>query len=110
MSVPCPLGLRHRIGEILRQRGLTVNWLIHHLGRRNRATGWRLMTGRTVDPRLVTVLDVCRTLSVDPDELLEVSRPPLDPEVDELFAAAQALQEQDQWLLVDLIKSMRRHE
>jgi transcriptional regulator with XRE-family HTH domain len=103
-----PLRLSERIRQILQERGLANRDLITGLGARHFGTGYRLLAGRTVDPWISTVLEVCQALAVDPDELLQVSREPLDPELDAVLKQVQALDEEDQWLLIDLIRSIRR--
>ena len=54
------------------------------------------------------MLELCRALDVDPDELLSTALPPLEPELQGLLDAAQGLSEADRWLVVDMLRAIRR--
>jgi len=103
-----PLHLSGRIHEVLEERGLTPRDLVTGLGERHVGTGYRLLAGRTSDPWISTVLEVCQALAVDPDELLEVSRAPLDPESEALLDQIRGLDEEDRWMLIDLLRAIHR--
>jgi transcriptional regulator with XRE-family HTH domain len=77
--------LSERIRQVLRERGMVTRELTHRLGERHFATGYRLLGGKTTDPWISTVLAVCQALAIDPDELLQVSRAPLNPESETLL-------------------------
>jgi DNA-binding Xre family transcriptional regulator len=102
------LQLRGRIGQVLHERGMTNRDLIAGLGERHVGTGYRLLSGMTRDPRVSTVLEVCQALAVDPDELLHVSRAPLDSELEMLLAQVRRLDEEDGWLLIDVLRAICR--
>ena len=78
------------------------------LGQRHWSTAYRVMSGATADSLISTIVDICTVLEVDPDELLGVTPPPLEPETQALLDAARRLAEDDQWLMVDLVRSLRR--
>lgn len=103
-----PLRLSERIHQILRERGMANRGLITGLGERHFATGYRLLSGKTSDPWISTVLEVCQALALDPDELLQVSRAELDPELQTLLDEVRRLDEEDRWMLIDLLRSIRR--
>jgi transcriptional regulator with XRE-family HTH domain len=103
-----PLRLSERIRQVLQERGMANRALITGLGERHFGTGYRLLAGRTVDPWISTVLEVCQALAVDPDELLHVSRAPLDPELEILLDQVRRLDEEDRWMLIDVLRSICR--
>ena len=103
-----PLRLSERIRQVLQDRGMANRALITGLGERHFGTGYRLLAGRTVDPWISTVLEVCQALAIDPDELLLVSRAPLDPELEALLDQVRCLDEEDRWMLIDVLRSIRR--
>ncbi len=103
-----PLRLSERIRQVLQDRGMANRAFITGLGERHFGTGYRLLAGRTVDPWISTVLEVCQALAIDPDELLLVSRTPLDPELEALLDQVRRLDEEDRWMLIDVLRSIRR--
>jgi transcriptional regulator with XRE-family HTH domain len=108
LNHPGPLHLSERIRQVLHERGMATRELITGLGERHFGTGYRLLAGRTGDPWTSTVLEVCHALAVDPDELLQVSRDPLDSELQVLLDQVRRLDEEDRWMLIDVLRSIRR--
>lgn len=100
--------LAGRIQRAMAARGIRPRALAMALGDRHWSTAYRVLSGTTADPLMSTVLDVCRILDVDPDEILGATSPPLEPETQALLEAARALPEEDRWLIVDLVRVVRR--
>jgi transcriptional regulator with XRE-family HTH domain len=105
---PGSLRLSERIQQVLRERGMANRDLVIGLAERHIGTGYRLLAGRTADPWISTVLEVCQALAVDPDDLLQVARAPLDPELESLLAQVRRLDEEDRWMLIDVLRSIYR--
>ena len=97
-----------RIQQVMAARGIRPRELAMALGQRHWSTAYRVMSGATADSLISTIVDICRVLDVDPDDLLGVTLPPLEPETQALLDAARALPEEDQWLVVDLIRVLER--
>ena len=97
-----------RIQRVMAARGIQPRELAMALGHRHWSTAYRVMSGTTADSLISTIIDICKVLDVSPDELLGVTLPALDPELHALLDAAHALPEDDQWLVVDLIRVLRR--
>lgn len=97
-----------RIQQAMAARGVQPRDLAMALGARHWSTAYRVMSGATGDSLTSTIVDVCRVLDVSPDELLGVTQPSLAPETLALLEAARGLPEPDQWLVVDLVRVLRR--
>ena len=97
-----------RIQRVMTERGIQPRELAMALGQRHWSTAYRVMSGATADSLISTIVDICRVLDVDPDELLGVSPPTLEPDTQLLLDAARDLTEDDQWLVVDLVRVLRR--
>lgn len=108
MTEPSDDTLADRIQQAMAARGVQPRDLAMAPGTRHWSTAYRVMGGTTADPLISTVVDMCRVLEVGPDELLGVTPPPLEPEARDLLEAARGLPEQDQWLVVDLVRVIRR--
>jgi transcriptional regulator with XRE-family HTH domain len=108
LNRPDRLHLSKRIRQVLQERGMANRDLITGLGERHVGTAYRLLAGTTSDPWISTVLEVCQALHVDPDELLEATRQPLEPELSALLKQMQTLPEEDRWLAVDLLRAIYR--
>ena len=99
-----------RIQRAMAARGVQPRDLAMAVGQRHWSTAYRVMSGATADSLISTIVDICTVLEVDPDELLGVARSPLEPESQALLDRALRLSEDDQWLMVDLVRSLRRSE
>ena len=97
-----------RIQQAMAARGVQPRDLAMDLGTRHWSTAYRVMSGATADSLTSTIVDICRVLDVSPDELLGVTPPSLAPETHALLEAARGLPEPDQWLVVDLVRVLRR--
>ena len=97
-----------RIQQAMAARGVRPRELAMALGHRHWSTAYRVMSGATGDSLISTVLDICRVLDVNPDDILGVTLPPLEPETRALLDAAQGLSEEDRWIVVDLVRVLRR--
>ena len=97
-----------RIQRAMAARGVQPRELAMALGQRHWSTAYRVMSGATADSLISTIVDICKVLEVSPDELLGVTPTPLEPETQALLEAARRLAEDDQWLMVDLVRSLRR--
>ena len=97
-----------RIQQAMAARGVQPRDLAMAVGHRHWSTAYRVMSGATADSLISTIVDICTVLEVSPDELLGVTPPPLEPETQALLDRARRLPEDDQWLMVDLVRSLRR--
>ena len=105
---PTPIADAIRRG--MHARGLAARELARRLPDQNYATMYRILGDASPDLQTSTLLAFCRALEVDPDELLDAHRPVLEPEVEALLDAAEALDEADRWVLVRVIRSINeRH-
>jgi transcriptional regulator with XRE-family HTH domain len=59
--------------EILDARGVLPAEIADRMGTRNRATCYRVLNGKTADPRVSTLAEICNALMIEPDELLELA-------------------------------------
>ena len=100
--------IAERIQQAMAARGIQPRDVAMSIGHRHWSTAYRVMSGTTADSLISTIVDICRVLDVDPDDLLGVTLPPLEPETQALLDAARALPEEDQWLVVDLIRVLER--
>ena len=97
-----------RIQRAMAARGVQPRDLAMALGTRHWSTAYRVMSGATADSLTSTIVDICRVLDVSPDEVLGVAPAPLEPELGSLLDATRRLPEDDQWLVVDLVRVLRR--
>lgn len=110
------VSLAEAISQILAARGLRHEEMARRLGdNRYRGPFYRLMTGRTTDPRLGTFIDVCLALEVTPTELVQLAGlwPHKDREPDALdstlraaFARLQALPTEDKRSAIRLVSGI----
>ncbi len=103
-----PLDLHAKLRRVMEAKGLRGRDVVRQLARRHAATAYDVLGGQTDDPRASTLLDVCRGLGVDPDELLGTARAPLAPELQGLWEEAQALSEDDKRLVGHIIRAVCR--
>ena len=62
------------VRDVIEARGLRPAEIADRLGgTRNRATFYRILSGDTNDPRLSTLLEICRALTISPGELLQLA-------------------------------------
>ena len=70
------MSLAMAIKETLRARGLTAAGVARRLGlglKQDRVTFYRMLGGRTMEPRLGTLVQLCIALETSPSELLELA-------------------------------------
>ena len=70
------MSLAMAIKETLRARGLTAAGVARRLGlglKQDRVTFYRMLGGRTMEPRLGTLVQLCIALETSPSELLELT-------------------------------------
>ena len=74
-------------------------------------TVYRVLAGKSRDPRARTLVALCATLDLDPDRLLGVSGPPElpDPELREALAQTRQLSAEDRRLLLTVLRAILRH-
>jgi len=95
-----------RLHAAITERGFSVRQVVLRLPGSTATAMYRILAGSTRDPLTGTLLALCRAIDSDPDELLDAHRPVLEPEVEALLDAAEALAEEDRWLLVKVIRSI----
>lgn len=64
------------------------------------------MAGTTNDALTSNFLEVCVALEKEPDEVLMIERSPMEDALRDLYEAAKKLPEEDQWLVVDIIRNI----
>jgi DNA-binding Xre family transcriptional regulator len=110
------MSLAEAIATLAAARGLTTTDVARAIaGSRTRMTLYLVLAGRTTDPRISTVIELCEALRVSPNELLhlagllEAPAPStslaniaLNPMVREL----QGLSEDDRWLLIGVLRGI----
>lgn len=88
------------IRTVMQARGVKMQELLARLGRRDRSTIYRLLSGDTRDMKVSTLLDLCTALGVTPNDLLGLaglwgeggrSGDPLDMRLRKVFAVVQGL-------------------
>lgn len=68
------MSLALAIKQTMRARGLTTAEVAQRLGaEQDRATFYRMVNGATMEPRLGTVVRLCRALESNPSDLLELA-------------------------------------
>lgn len=107
------MSLAEAIRQTMDARGLQTAEVARRLGEGyDRATFYRLLNGATTEPRLGTLLGLCRVLEVSPTELLQLSglwphrdRPadPLDVRLRDAFAQLQVLTSEDKRRAVTVV-------
>ena len=102
------LHLTEAVRRVMAERGLTTREVVGRFPERHLGTAYRILAGRTTDPWSSTVVQLCGALEVDPNDLLGAIPSPLAPELDALLSEARALTEDDRWLIVDLLRSVRQ--
>jgi len=107
------------VRDVIEARGQRPAEVADRLGgTRNRATFYRVLSGDTGDPRLSTLLEICRALTISPSDLLQLAglyqtqgRPLTlsDIELRQAFGEIQQLDEDDRrvclallWGVIDL--------
>ena len=107
------MSLAQAIKETMDARGLQTAEVARRLGEGyDRATFYRLLNGATTEPRLGTLLGLCRVLEVSPTELLQLAdlwpfrdRPAdaLDVRLRNAFARLQVLPVDDKQRAVSVV-------
>jgi len=68
------MSLATAIKQVIEVRGLTSGEVTRRLGKgRDYTTFFRLLNGRTTDPRVITLVRLCVALETSPSELLELA-------------------------------------
>jgi DNA-binding Xre family transcriptional regulator len=68
------MSLATAIKQVIEVRGLTSGEVTRRLGKgRDYTTFFRLLNGRTTDPRVITLVRLCVALETNPSELLELA-------------------------------------
>ncbi len=68
------MSLATAIKQVIEVRGLTAGEVTRRLGKgRDYTTFFRLLNGRTTDPRVITLVRLCVALETSPSELLELA-------------------------------------
>ncbi len=106
-TIAKPDDLAAAIRQVMDARGLTAREVVTRVPRRHIGTVYRLLAGRTTDPRASTVVALCTALGADPDELLDVSDPVkgLDPALRRTLEDLKGLSEDDRWLALDALRA-----
>lgn len=110
------MSLAEAIKETMDARGLQTAEVARRLGEGyDRATFYRLLNGATTEPRLGTLLGLCRVLEVSPTELLQLAdlwpyrdRPAdaLDVRLRDAFAELQGLPFEDKRRAVAIVSAI----
>lgn len=110
------MSLAEAIKQTMDARALQTAEVARRLGEGyDRATFYRLLNGATMEPRLGTLLGLCRVLEVSPTELLQlaglwpyVDRPAdaLDMRLRDAFAQLQGLAQDDKRRAVAIVSSI----
>ena len=84
-------------------------------GTRNRATFYRILSHNTGDPRLSTLLEICRALTISPSELLQLAGlcadeghrlKLIDIELRQAFGEIQQLDDDDKRVCMALLRGV----
>ena len=102
--------------DVIEARGLRPAEVADRVGgTRNRATFYRVLSGETADPRVSTLLELCRALTISPSELLQLAGlyrdegHPLtliDVELRQAFGEIQQLDEDDRRVCLALLRGV----
>jgi DNA-binding Xre family transcriptional regulator len=107
------MSLAEAIAGLARVRGMKPADVVEATSTRNPASLYRILSGETEDPRISTLLELCRTLHTDPGELLglaglvepaagEVTT--IDVALRQAFREVRELGEDDRRLLLKVIR------
>ncbi len=97
-----------RVREVMANRDVRMRDFVQRLPHRHLGTAYRLLSGKTTDPSTGTLVDVCRVLVIEPDELLGTVPPPLPADLQEMLDAARGLSDDDKWIVVDVLRAVLR--
>src|ERR687886_3037539 len=108
------MALAEAVKEIMEARGLRTADVARRLGEGyDRATFYRILNGATTEPRLGTLVGLCRVLEVSPTELLQLAelwphreRPvdTLDLQLRNAFAQLRLLPFEDKRRVVSVVR------
>jgi len=103
-----PDDLAAAIRRVMSTRGLATREVVRRVDKRHVGTVYRLLAGRTTYPWASTVAALCRALDCDPDELLGVedALEILDPDLRNTLTDIQRMEEEDQWLAIDMLRAV----
>jgi transcriptional regulator with XRE-family HTH domain len=103
-----PPDLAAAVRAVMSVRGLSTRDVVKRVDKRHVGTVYRILAGRTTDPWASTVVSLCTALNADPDELLNVEDAiaMLDPELRLALSDVQRLNPEDQWLALDMLRSV----
>jgi transcriptional regulator with XRE-family HTH domain len=104
------------VRDLIEARGLRPAEVADRLGgKRNRATFYRLLSGETSDPRVSTLLEICKSLNTSPSELLQLagmlphyerSLDLIDVELRQAFGELRTLTEDDKRVSLVMLRSV----
>lgn len=100
--------LKGAIATIQAARGLTTREVIRGFDSDTVATAYRVLSGSTNDPRVSTLVLLCKALNATVDEVLkaEDALGLFDPESRDVYDQLTRLSEEDQWVAHDLLRSV----
>lgn len=104
------------VRDLIEARGLRPAEVADRLGgKRNRATFYRLLSGETSDPRVSTLLEICKALNTSPSELLQLagmlphyerSLDLIDVELRQAFGELRTLSDDDKRVSLVMLRSV----
>ena len=110
------MSLSEALRDLIEARGLRVAEVVGRFGeQRTRVTFYRVLSGRTANPRVSTLLELCKVLTISPNELLhaagllsrrERSLEPIDLELRRAYADLQGLSDDDKRLCLAILRGV----
>ena len=110
------MSLSDAVRGVLDARGLRVAEVAARFGeQRTRVTFYRVLSGATANPRVSTLLELCKVLTISPSELLhaagllrrrERSLKPIDLELRRTYAELQGLSDDDKRLCLAILRGV----
>ena len=110
------MSLSEALRGLLDARGLRPAEVAARFGeQRTRVTFYRVLSGATANPRVSTLLELCKVLTISPSELLhaagllarrERSLEPIDLELRRTYADLQGLSDDDKRLCLAILRGV----
>ena len=110
------MSLSEALRDLIEARGLRVGEVARRFGEgRHRVSFYRVLSGATANPRLGTLLELCKVLTISPNELLhaagllgrqERSLEPIDLELRRAYADLQGLNDDDKQLCLAVLRGV----
>ena len=110
------MSLSEALRGVIDARGLRVAEVAGRFGEwRHQMSFYRVLSGRTADPRVSTLLELCKVLAISPSELLhaagllgrrERSLEPIDLELRRAYADLQGLSDEDKRLCLAVLRGV----